>query len=302
MLGNVDSRTLIRPATALGLIARGALAGAGALAACAALAPASALAASVSANWAGYVALPSAAGGAHFSSVSSAWTQPRATCTAGAESYSAVWVGLGGYSKSARALEQIGTDADCAHTGGASYSAWYELLPAGPVNLKLRVHPGDQLLASVTVRHRDVTLRIRDLSTGARFSTTRRPSHVDTSSAEWIVEAPSSCVNGQTCDVLALTDFGEVAFSNATATVRSHTGPVGDPEWSSTALELQQKAITGRGGRASGHVAPSPALILATPSSLSAAGGAFSVSWQEQTPQPQQPSAPTLPGSGGGPP
>ena len=38
---------------------------------------------------------------------------------AGRESYSAVWVGLGGYSENASALEQIGTDADCSRSGAA---------------------------------------------------------------------------------------------------------------------------------------------------------------------------------------
>jgi hypothetical protein len=310
----MNPRTLTRPATAIGRLARSALAGAVVLVACGALAPAPALGvspsgthprlgrtqATVSSNWAGYVAVPSAGGASRFSSVTGTWTQPSATCSAGRESYSAVWVGLGGYSERARALEQIGTDADCSRSGSASYSVWYELLPAGPVNLGLKVRPGDQLSASVTVRHHDVLLTIRDLNTGAHFFAAERVSQLETSSAEWIVEAPSACVNGQTCDVLALTDFGEVAFASAAAVARSHAGPVGDPGWSSTALELQQRALTGLSGRASGRLAPSTNLILATPSALSSSG-AFSVSWQEQTLQPQQPSAPTLPGSGGPP-
>src|ERR1039458_4095296 len=82
------------------------------------LAPASAGAAvSVSSNWAGYVALPSASVGSRFSSVSGSWTQPSATCSAGREAYSAVWVGLGGYRENARSLEQIGTGADCTRSG-----------------------------------------------------------------------------------------------------------------------------------------------------------------------------------------
>ena len=42
--------------------------------------------------------------------------------------------------------------ADCARSGSASYSSWYELLPAEPVNLTLEVHPGDEMSASVTVK------------------------------------------------------------------------------------------------------------------------------------------------------
>jgi len=227
---------------------------------------------------------------------------PSATCTAGREAYSAAWVGLGGYGERASALEQIGTDADCARSGSASYSTWYELLPAGPVDVRLKVHPGDELTASVTVRRNDVTLRLRDLTTGARFSVTKHASRVDTSSAEWIVEAPSACVNSSSCRVLTLADFGEVAFLNATATARGRTGPVGGDAWSAGALELQQSPSAALGGRTSGRLAPPATLVLAAPSALSSTSAAFSVAWSEQAVQPEQPSAPTLSGSGGGPP
>src|SRR5271163_704103 len=151
-------------------------------------------AANISANWAGYVAVSSANAGLGFGSVSGSWTQPRATCSRGREASSAVWVGLGGYNEHSQALEQIGTDDDCERSGQVSYSTWYELVPAAPVNLKLRVHPGDQMTASVTVRSHEVTLRIRDLSSGARFALTRAVSSIDVSSADWIVEAPSVCI------------------------------------------------------------------------------------------------------------
>lgn len=287
---------LMRPAARLAVLVCSALAVSGALAA------SPAPAASVSTNWAGYVALPSGSIGSRFSSVSGLWTQPSATCSAGRESFSAVWVGLGGYNKDASALEQIGTDADCPRSGSAGYSSWYELLPAGPVNLRLKVHPGDEMAASVTVKRKDVTLRIRDLSTGARFSTTKHVSSIDVSSAEWIVEAPSACLSSAACQILPLTDFGEVAFSSATATARSHTGPITDSDWSSSALELQQRAFNGIRGLAGAHVRPTSTLVIATPTPAPSSAGAFSVSWQEQTIQIERPSVPTLPGSGGGPP
>jgi hypothetical protein len=293
----VNRRKAMRPTVALCALLWSALATSAALGASSAAA-----ATSVSTNWAGYVALPAASSGKHFSSVSGTWTQPGATCSAGRETYSAVWMGLGGYNEHARALEQIGTDVDCSRSGSAVYSSWYELLPAGPVNLKLDVHPGDHVSASVTVKGHDVTLRIRDLSTGAHFSTTRRAASIDTSSAEWIVEAPSACVNSQTCQILPLTDFGEVAFSSATATSRSVTGPIADPGWSSSALELQQRSVGAVGGPGGTRAQPTRTLILATPSSPPSSVGAFSVSWREQPIQLEQPSAPTtLPSSDSGP-
>ena len=79
-------------------------------------------------NWAGYVVASSATTKTSFSAVSGSWTQPAADCSAGSPSHSAFWVGLGGYTGDH--LEQTGTSADCSATGQASYSAWYELVPA----------------------------------------------------------------------------------------------------------------------------------------------------------------------------
>src|SRR4051794_22864750 len=82
---------------------------------------------STSANWAGYAVHGS---GVKFRRVSATWTVPSIDCSTGGDSWSAHWVGLGGFSESAPALEQVGTDADCTASGRATYSAWYELVPA----------------------------------------------------------------------------------------------------------------------------------------------------------------------------
>jgi len=257
-------------------------------------------AASVSANWAGYVASPSSTVGSRFSSVSGSWTVPSVTCAAGRETHSAAWVGLGGDSEGATALEQVGTDADCSRSGASAYAAWYELIPAGPVDLPLRLHTGDRMSASVTVRSHDVTLRIRDLSTGARFGITRHVSSVDVSSAEWIVEAPSVCVAANACATLALADFGSVGFSSATATAGGHTGTVADQGWAATALELRQGAGQDFGHRPGRHFGRPSALVSAAPSPVAGPLGAFSVSWQEQSIQFEPPRAPVMPGFAGG--
>ncbi|HLM87253.1 MAG TPA: G1 family glutamic endopeptidase [Solirubrobacteraceae bacterium] len=257
--------------------------------------------ASVSANWAGYIAVPSTRVASRFSSVSASWRAPSAACSAGRETYSAVWVGLGGYSQHARALEQIGTDANCAPEGDAIYSSWYELVPAAPVNLPLQVRPGDEMSASVAIKSHEVALRISDLTTGAHFAKAVRSAIVDRSSAEWIVEAPSVCAGRSTCHILPLTDFGEVTFASAYATARSHTGTIVDPHWWASALQLRQHALTGGGGRPGTHTDHAPAMTLATPSSLSSSGGKFSVSWQEQLIGREQPSRAPPPGFGGGP-
>jgi hypothetical protein len=243
-----------------------------------------------SSNWAGYVVSRSHSARARFRNASGTWTVPSVTCSTGRAKYSAVWVGLGGYRTGSSALEQIGTDADCSRSGRASYSSWVELLPAAPVDLQVKVHPGDVMSASVTVFARHATLRIRDLSSGERTSITRRLRRVDTSSAEWIVEAPSVCTGS--CHALPLSDFGEVVFSAATATVADHTGTIEDARWGLTELQLRQR------GRDQARASPSSLmgpLVLATPTTAAAATGAFSVTWSEQAIEaPPSPSGGTV--------
>ena len=265
----------------------------GALCVCASAAsPALASADSVSSNWAGYVAVPASAGKG-FKTVSGSWIQPAVTCKAGEESFSAAWVGLGGYNNSSAALEQIGTEADCSHSGRARYTTWYELIPAGPVALKLAVHPGDAVGASVTVIGHAITLRLRDTTTGARYSVTRHATAVDTSSAEWILEAPSSCFSESACSTLPLSNFGTVSFASATATLATHTGGPDDTAWSHVALEMREGApAPGFGRRHRGRVRTGAPLRTAVPSALTSPLGAFSVSWQEQQPESEEPPFP----------
>lgn len=273
--------------------------------ACLAFEPAGALAAaarptpSVSANWAGYVAVLSAKGGSsRFSAVAGSWTEPAVSCTAGRESFSAAWVGLGGYREDARSLEQIGSDADCAKSGQALYSLWYELLPAAPVELELPVHAGDRLEASVSVAGKAVTLRVSDVSTGEHFTSTRHAASVDASSAEWIVEAPSGCASANACSVLPLANFGAVDFSSATASAGHYSGPAVDAHWSASALELEQMGFSGFHREDLVNGTPAHTVTLASPSPSSAPYGSFAVSWHEQTLALERPAPPALPGSG----
>src|SRR3954465_6505374 len=140
-----------------------------------------------STNWAGY-----AVTGRTFRHVTGTWVVPTVDCTSGSGD-TAAWVGLGGYSSSSQVLEQTGTEADCANGGTARYSAWYELVPAAAQTIKMTVRPGDHVSASVDVPGTLVTLNLRDTSTGAAFTKATRMSSPDTTSAEWILEAPAAC-------------------------------------------------------------------------------------------------------------
>lgn len=252
---------------------------------CGLAAPALADAATLSDNWAGY-----AAHGTRFGRVAGSWTVPRGNCSPGSPSYSATWVGLGGFSSRSQALEQTGTELDCHSSGGASYFAWYELVPAAAHEIRVRVHAGDRIAASVEVRGRRVSLKLRNRTTGARFALTQSMSAPDVSSADWIVEAPSACSSRGRCAVLPLGDFGAINFAGGAATsAKGHAGTISDPAWSASPLQLLQAA-----GGAPGF-ANASSFIAAVPSALSAGGTTFSVTYGRQGVAPPQPPA-TFPG------
>ena len=233
--------------------------------------------AATSSNWAGYVA-----GGTQFSNVSGSWVQPAAKCGSG-QTYSAFWVGLGGSGQSSSVdqtdtqsstLEQTGTQADCTADGATDYYAWYELVPAAPVNFDLAIHPGDHISAKVSVSGANVTMSLSNQTTGQSASKTVELDSADTSSAEWIAEAPSACDGAGGCQTLPLADFGSVQFTGASATASGHTGPVSDPNWSAQPVEL------GGSGISDVSYGPDQASAGATPSSLSSDGSSFSVAYQ----------------------
>jgi Peptidase A4 family len=181
-------------------------------------------------NWAGCVGQSST--GKSFSSVSGSWTQPTATSSSGtARGYSAFWVGLGGANGQSQSLEQVGASTNWAN-GKAEYYAWYELLPSAEVKLSITIHPGDHISGKVTVNGTTVTISLSDQTTGQSVTKSLQMSHPDTSSAEWIVEAPSTTSQSAGDQVLPLADFGKVTFTGASATADGHTGSISDPNWS----------------------------------------------------------------------
>ena len=231
-------------------------------------------AAATSSNWAGYAVTGSTAATA-FKRVFAAWVQPQATCVPGQETYSAFWVGLGGYNAGSQALEQVGTEADCSVGGQPTYSVWYELVPAAPVTIKLPIAPGDSFVASVAVSGRKVTLKISNYTRKQAFTKKLTVNVTDVSSAEWIAEAPSTCTRSGDCTPLPLTNFGTVTFVSASATaVLLHTGAIFGPAWTANAISLD-----GGDGVGSSPSDATGANAVATPTALSSDGASFGVSW-----------------------
>lgn len=161
-----------------------------------------------STNWSGYAV--TGANGA-FSSVSSSWKQPTASCTSRrSDTYAAFWVGLDGYSSDS--VEQTGTLIECVGTT-AEYFGWYEMYPAGLVTYSNTVRPGDSFSASVTFSGSDTyTLTLKDSTQGWTQTKVISESGLDRSSAEVITEAPC-CTNSG--GILPLADFGTVSYSGS---------------------------------------------------------------------------------------
>ncbi len=225
-----------------------------------------------SSNWAGYAAH---AAGVSYRSVQGSWRQPGLTCTRGTRTYSAYWVGLGGYSETSQALEQVGTEADCTSGGQVLLTAWYELVPAPSHPVQLTINPGDQIDASVTVNGNRVTVALVDLTRKRSFSKTVTASTLDVSSAEWIVEAPAQCVSANACQPLPLANFGTAKFLSGSAdSTAGVSGGIADPAWQTTKIKLvpSSRRFVSNG---------SSVLLVGTaaPSALATNGRSFTVSY-----------------------
>src|ERR1700746_2790454 len=109
-----------------------------------------------SSNWFGYNQGSLEQGDTLLNSISGNWTVPTATQhTPGHAEASSDWIGIGGgcvdsgCTVTDSTLIQTGTEQDVSSTGAASYSAWYELVPAPSLTVSMTVAPGDHMHASV---------------------------------------------------------------------------------------------------------------------------------------------------------
>jgi hypothetical protein len=233
----------------------------------------------VSSNWAGYAATGTNATTGDpisYSVVAGSWTIPTATCKQGAETWSAVWIGLGGFTATSAALEQIGTETDCNGDGTASYSVWREIVPDAAVPVGLKVGPGDRVSAVVVVHGTRVIMRLRNLTRHTVYTHKEQAPAVDLTSADWIVEAPSQCDGPGQCQVLPLTNFGTVSFTGAAAVGDGHAGTVADGAWTATPIELLSDDL----------LSPTTLGTGAVPTEIGADGGSFSVSYSTNVEAP----------------
>ena len=175
---------------------------------------------STSLNWSGYaVQAPTGS----VTAVSGKWVVP----TVSGSGYSSSWVGIDGWNSPT--VEQIGTEADSSGRQ-TSYYAWFEMYPANSVEVKMTVQPGDSIAAQVSYAAGTFTLSLQDVTRNESFSTTQAGNYYR-SSAEWVLEAPSSY------SVLPLDNFGTESFSAAQATIGGKTGPINNSTWTGTTVE-----------------------------------------------------------------
>ena len=163
----------------------------------------------VTAYWSGYAVTASAP----YSSASGTWQVPSVTydgVSTGSD-YASIWVGIGGYGDST--VIQLGSGSTVSSSGLASYNAWYELYPAGAVNIPHAVKPGDIITASLQCTAacspssaQTWLLTMTDQTAG--WTWTQSFQYQSTmASAEWIVEAPWGS-SGE----LPLADFAQATF------------------------------------------------------------------------------------------
>jgi hypothetical protein len=226
-----------------------------------------------SSNWAGYADTSDTYQAAYTS-----WVEPTVKCTSGSSggllggllggssaAYSSFWVGLDGYTSTS--VEQTGTDSDCTSSGTPSYYAWYEMYPAGSVDLSTTTYPekpGDSMTAMIMSNAADTTfaLMLKNNTEHWSYTDNATSSGLARSSAEFVAEAPSSCTL-LFCHELALANFGSVTFTGAGATdLKGVGGNVNT--FSNAAMTMDDNST-----------------VLATPGPLTntAQGSSFTVNW-----------------------
>jgi hypothetical protein len=149
--------------------------------------------------------------------ISGTWVVPSVIATPG-NSYSAVWVGIGGQFD--QTLIQTGTEQDVTN-GQIGYSAWYELLPDYPVYLTMSIAPGDTITADIRLLNAAAntwSISIWDATNGQSYQTSVQY-YSKMFTADWIVERPTI---GNRVGVLS--NFGSVTFTNCNAVIGGKAG------------------------------------------------------------------------------
>jgi len=190
------------------------------------------------------------------SGISASWTVPEIKPSEN-NTFSGVWVGIGGYGEDT--LIQTGTEQEYVN-GRVAYYAWYELLPDYLVRIpNIHVRPGDTVTASISLINENTNTWLIEIADVTRDQHFKKTAVYNSSrlSAEWIVERPK--VNGT---ITTLADFGNVTFTECTATIEGNTGAISNFSYAPLVMYDQE-------------------LQLVTVSPLNDDGASFTVSYLE---------------------
>jgi hypothetical protein len=172
--------------------------------------------ASASYNWSGYADSSTTAN--TFTKVSGQWATPRVRCTR-EDQLTSEWVGIDGYSNAT--VEQDGTLSWC-YLGEATYFTWYEMYPAGTIEVGNSLRPGDKIAASVTRTGTSYKLALTDFTRPSNsFSVTKTCTTCQNSSVEWIAERPAFSIG-----IAPLANYGTWTLSSASQTAGGKTGTI----------------------------------------------------------------------------
>jgi hypothetical protein len=169
-------------------------------------------------NWSGYADTSTVHG--TFSKVSGQWTTPAVSCTS-EDTLTSDWVGLDGLTDGT--VEQDGTISWCFEDR-ATYFTWYEMYPAGTVEVGTSLEPGDKITATVSHVGTSYTLALTDSTRPAnsftKTATCAAATCLDTS-AEWIAERPAFAIG-----VTPLAAYGTWHLAAATETAAGTVGTI----------------------------------------------------------------------------
>lgn len=187
-------------------------------------------------------------------SVNGSWTVPQVSVSP-SDSFSAVWVGIGGYFDDT--LIQAGSEQDYVN-GAYFYSVWYELLHADSITIdSINISPGDRIAVAINLVNSAAniwSIEVQDLTNRGNFKENFKYNS-SRLSAEWIVERPE--VDNTTS---TLANFRNVTFSGSETVVGTQSGNIG-------AFPFVQVSMASR------------TTLLATVSPLSSDGAAFTINY-----------------------
>jgi hypothetical protein len=198
--------------------------------------PIAVLAANQSSNWSGYdqgILEPGKA--TQFNQISGTWKVPTATQHKKKQAeYSSSWAGIGGgcldtaCTATDNTLIQAGSEQDVDAAGKASYSLWYELIPAPSITItNVSVKAGDTI--SVDIHESPAgsnvwVITVKNVTNGQTFTTTV-PYSSTHATAEWIEETPV-VIDGTGTGVAAMPNLNKPHFASATVNgVSAHLVP-----------------------------------------------------------------------------